>query len=1293
MKKSLSSPIVGFVLAACLALSSAMADQRVITVPDAGFDDHVLAEGGYIDIVDAGYAGPWECHSGDAWIDYGYWRADGWPEDLYARSGNNKAYPYEDYIYQILDETFVQGRMYTLSVWVGQPWVGYASGWRLYFTTEDYTNELIETSGTAGLSWEQISLTYIATAADAGRKIGIKIWSNEEVSFDDVTLVEGDLQVSARDPVPVDQAVNVGKYDNYGLLSWTAGATAAWHNVYFGTNPAPGPAEFRSHQPAANTFYMPDSYPATMRQPQTTYCWRIDEEEPNGATHTGDVWSFTTAPAQAFNPFPADNAENIFVEIELAWNSGFNAMTHDVYFGTDADAVENADKASLEYKASQTSQTFSPGTLDRGTIYYWRIDEVEAATVKGSVWSFSTLPFIAVEDPNMVVHYMFNEGQGARAVDWSGHENHGTLFNTPEWSEPSAIGDGMLTMDSDDYVAIENLSYLGTSYPELTVCAWIRVSGGGDQVIASFDRNEYWRLEINGNGAGTGQVGWDVMTNSGQMDTGSVTRVDDGQWHHVTGVFDNGAMTIYIDGIPEPSFSGGATMGSGNLRYGFVGVGSEAGSFNGSRGPTSWFYGDIDDFRIYDKALSQADIKQAMRGDPKKAWDPTPANASVTTIVNARTLTWRPGDEAVQHNVYLGTDRTAVENADTSTAGIYRGLQANTSYTPPEEIVWGSTYYWRIDEKNSDSSITTGLVWTFTVADHLVIDNMEDYNDYTPHRIFEWWLDGFGYGTPTTPPHYPGNGTGSIVGYAADPFAETNIVHGGGQAMPYFFNNNLGTLKYSESTRRLIYPRNWTEEGVKALSLWYRGYPASEGGFDYNMATGTFTVRGSGTDIWNVTAPRQTGYHDEFHFVYQTLTGPGTIVARVESVQNTNGWAKAGVMIRDTLDANSVHSMVVVTPSQGVSWQRRIDTGGASAHDTTGGIAAPQWVRLSRDADGLVTGEYSADGSTWTTLGTPLTIAMNTPMYIGLCLTSHNAAATCEAVFSNVSFPAGTPTGPWASRDIGIISNDPEKMYVAISNSNGTTGVVYHPDANAILTNSWTEWNIPLTEFSNQGVVLTDVNDIRLGFGTRGGVTPGGSGTAYFDDIRLYRGRCFPALIKPAGDFSNNCVVDFPDLEIMVDNWLISNWQVSPTDPGTTGLVASYSFEFNLVDSAGGHNGDPCGTTTGYAGGVSGQALSLDGTAYVNVGSVGIDSNDARTIAGWVKATAPAASIAGWTNCFGFTGPSGGSRHFDIERRGGQDFYCIHVYGWERNLAPLDLEWHHLAATYDGVTIKGYGDG
>jgi hypothetical protein len=200
MKNRRGKTVLTVVAAAIFALS-ASAGAGLITVPDAGFDDHVLKNpGDYVSLSDPSYTGPWK---GDvisgAYVDYGYWRAQGYPEDLLARSGNNKAYPSDaatfDYIYQILDETFIEGATYTLSVWVGNAWPkqGYADGWGLYFTGEDYKINLIEAHGLAlSTDWEQISLVYTATAADAGKKIGIKM-SGEQgesyICFDDVSLI------------------------------------------------------------------------------------------------------------------------------------------------------------------------------------------------------------------------------------------------------------------------------------------------------------------------------------------------------------------------------------------------------------------------------------------------------------------------------------------------------------------------------------------------------------------------------------------------------------------------------------------------------------------------------------------------------------------------------------------------------------------------------------------------------------------------------------------------------------------------------------------------------------------------------------------------------------------------------------------------------------------------------------------------------------------------------------------------------------------------------------------------
>ena len=175
-------------------------------------------------------------------------------------------------------------------------------------------------------------------------------------------------------------------------------------------------------------------------------------------------------------------------------------------------------------------------------------------------------------------------------------------------------GSGCLVFGpTGDYVAIQDLHYQGNDYAQVSVCAWIRTDSEADQYIVSFDRNEYWRLEINGSGGGPGQVGWDVMTDTSLVDYGSDTRVDDGQWHHVVGVFDNGTLTIYIDGSAEPSATGGPTFGTGNTRFGFLGANSEATVFDGSRGGGNPVQ-QLDDFRIYDYALSPGDVTALSNG-------------------------------------------------------------------------------------------------------------------------------------------------------------------------------------------------------------------------------------------------------------------------------------------------------------------------------------------------------------------------------------------------------------------------------------------------------------------------------------------------------------------------------------------------------------------------------------------------------------------------------------------------------------------------------------------------------
>jgi subtilisin family serine protease len=159
-----------------------------------------------------------------------------------------------------------------------------------------------------------------------------------------------------------------------------------------------------------------------------------------------------------------------------------------------------------------------------------------------------------------------------------------------------------------------------------------------------------------------------------------------------------------------------------------------------------------------------------------------------------------------------------------------------------------------------------------------------------------------------------------------------------------------------------------------------------------STSAGAFAVSGSGADIW--------GTADAFQFVYQPLTGDGQIVARVASIQNTNSWAKAGVMIRNDLTASAMHAALVVTPGNGVAFEMRTQAGQTTTYTGSTGVA-PVWLRLVRSAS-TITASTSGDGVSWTTVGTQ-TVALGSSVYIGLAVTSHADGTLCTATIDNVS--------------------------------------------------------------------------------------------------------------------------------------------------------------------------------------------------------------------------------------------------------------------------------------------------
>jgi len=214
---------------------------------------------------------------------------------------------------------------------------------------------------------------------------------------------------------------------------------------------------------------------------------------------------------------------------------------------------------------------------------------------------------------------------------------------------------------------------------------------------------------------------------------------------------------------------------------------------------------------------------------PVQAREPQPADGAVDMAPDTD-LTWRAGREAVSHEVYLSTDPEVLERIDTTSA----------TTVDPGALELGATYYWRIDEVNETQAISTwaGAVWSFSTEAYIVVEDFESYTDdiEAGEAIFLAWIDG-----------YEINDNGSTVGHLEAPFAETTIVHGGGQSMPLFFDN-AGGVTVSEAERTLDVPMDWTAHGIKSLSLAFAGDAANVVGQLYLKVNGVKVVYGGAAD-------------------------------------------------------------------------------------------------------------------------------------------------------------------------------------------------------------------------------------------------------------------------------------------------------------------------------------------------------------------------------------------------------------------------------------------------------------
>jgi len=457
---------------------------------------------------------------------------------------------------------------------------------------------------------------------------------------------------------------------------------------------------------------------------------------------------------------------------------------------------------------------------------------------------------------------------------------------------------------------------------------------------------------------------------------------------------------------------------------------------------------------------------------PVQAREPDPADGALQ-VDPSTALTWRAGREAASHEVYLSTDEGAVADG-TALAGT-----VDDATYAAAGLEFGSVYYWKVNEVNEAEAVSTweGAIWSFTTQAYAVIDDMESYND-EDNVIYETWIDGWI------------NGTGSTVGYLLAPFAEQSVVHGGGQSMPLAYDNSFAPF-YSEAEFDMG-GADLTVGGAENLRLFVEGEAPSF----FEAADGSIMMNAIGADIW--------GTADQFRYAYKNLTGDGSMIARVDEIgASTDGWAKAGVMIRQATGTGSQHSFMAMTSGDGngASFQGRPEQGLDSVNaDATSAVAPPYWVRIDR-AGNTLTGFVSEDGQNWTQIGDPRDVAMTGSVLIGLALCSHNASSATSATFSEVSF-TGSVSGNWQIAEIGLEQpegNIPESLYVAVEDTAGNVAVAMNPDDAATARPGWSEWIIPYSELT--GVNLGSVRTLYIGVGDRDNPSAGGAGLVFIDDI------------------------------------------------------------------------------------------------------------------------------------------------------------------------------------------------
>jgi Concanavalin A-like lectin/glucanases superfamily/F5/8 type C domain len=737
-------------------------------------------------------------------------------------------------------------------------------------------------------------------------------------------------------------------------------------------------------------------------------------------------------------------------------------------------------------------------------------------------------------DPSLVGWWRFDEASGTVAHDASGRGNDGVLQGGPTWVTGKV--DGALQFDGqDDYVEVGSVGIDGMD--RRTLAAWARAStteipketGVFGFIPDGTTDGTYFDVEVDDAGNYVVNV-QGLVAIFGAVDT---------QWHHFAITYDGDEGRWYLDGQFIDSLLGEtATLDQ-------VRIGARLSN-------SKYFPGLIDDVRIYNRVLTEAEIRGVISGtDLGLATHPSPAE-NAEDILRDVVPSWTPNASAVRHNVYFGTDWNNVNNASTANPMNVLVSQGQTAamFDPEGMLEFSQTYYWRVDEVGADNTVFKGRVWSFTtepfaypIENITAASNATSDADEGPVNTIN------GSGLNESDQHSM-DSSGMWLGRpdGADPVwiqYEFDRIYKLHEMLIWNHNSefelvldiglknvtveystdgidwtSLGEVEFAQGTARNDYTYNTTVEFDDVPAKYVRlsvnsnygtvpQYGLSEVRFlhipaharEPQPADGAVEVDAGTTLSWR--AGREAVSHEVCFGADEEAVVGGT--ALIDTISQSNyalGDLQFGSIYYWKID--EVNEAEDISVWEGNLWSFTVQEYAAiddfeSYTEDEGCCIYETWI------DGL---DISANGSQVGYLEAPFTertIVNGGRQSMPLAYDNTGSAAFSEV--SRTLAPARNLTAGGANSlrlyFHGDAANTAAPLYLALEDSAGSIAVVTHPDPEAVLASSWQDWTISFSELAS--VNLANIKTVYLGLGNRDNPTSGGAGVLYVDDIGFGR--------------------------------------------------------------------------------------------------------------------------------------------------------------------------------------------